>query len=63
MIENATTKNVRAVKAALVLKGLNLAQWARNHGYPTTTVWQAVHGVRSGKISKEIRKALNVTTS
>jgi lambda repressor-like predicted transcriptional regulator len=46
------------VKAGLALRGLTLAAWSRERGYPMTTVHQAVHKTRSGKRSQKILKEL-----
>lgn len=48
----------RRLKAALALRGLTLAGWARARGYPRVTVWNAVHGRRHGEKSRAIRSQL-----
>jgi gp16 family phage-associated protein len=57
MKRNAT-KISQSVKAGLALRGKTLAAWARENGYPMTTVHQAVHSTRNGETSKKIRKQL-----
>jgi lambda repressor-like predicted transcriptional regulator len=46
------------VHAALVLSGSSLAGWSRNKGYAMTTVWNALHGRRGGKLSQKIHTEL-----
>jgi len=46
------------VHSALVLTGSSLAAWARKKGYAMTTVWNALHGNRDGKMSRQIRSQL-----
>ena len=53
-----TTKISQRVKAGLALRGKTPAEWAREKGYPMTTVHQAIHGKRNGKTSRKILKEL-----
>jgi hypothetical protein len=46
------------VHSAVALLGTTLAHWADQHGYPRTTVHQAVNGTRGGKKSMSIRAEL-----
>lgn len=53
-----TTKISHRIKAGLALRGMTLASWARQKGYPMTTVWQAAHGTRDGRVAKKIKSEL-----
>ena len=46
------------LRAALVHRGLSLHRWARDHGYPYTSVVSAARGERHGQHSKSIRAQL-----
>lgn len=51
-------RNYRDLRARLIEKGTTLSGWAREYGYPLTTVYGAARGERSGVKATHIRKQL-----
>ncbi|MEM0964812.1 MAG: hypothetical protein AAGJ81_01505 [Verrucomicrobiota bacterium] len=50
--------NPKRIRAALILKGMNVSDFARKHGFPRSTVQDALTGRRGGVITVRIMEAL-----
>jgi len=51
-------KKTRQIKAALALRGQTAKAWALSNCFPVTTVHQAIHGKRAGRVSQSVLKKL-----
>lgn len=58
-----STPNLKAkqVRIALLLQGHTLHSWAREHGFPYSTVWRAAHRGARRASSKAITEELMAT--
>jgi hypothetical protein len=52
-----TTKISQRVPA-IAIPRFNVTAWAQKKGYSRTTVHQAIHGTRNGKVTQKIRNEL-----
>lgn len=46
------------IRAALMLRGLHFARWAKLKGYSHSTVWTAAYQLRGGKLARKIHAEL-----
>jgi gp16 family phage-associated protein len=51
--------NPRKIKAEFVLQGTTMRQWAKEQGYPVSSVSMALHGNRKGPQSQKILQRLS----
>lgn len=60
----SSAKNVNPeymkLRSSLLDAGYTISSWARENGYPVTTVFDAAKGNRSGLISRTIRRKLKL---
>lgn len=61
MRKDANTK-YRQLRAKLIRKGTNITQWAKERGYPATSVYSAAQGYRTGIKSIRILQELEAFT-
>lgn len=57
-VTNGTRNGANRIRAALALRGLTFASWARRHGYSLPTVWTAAYRLRGGKVARKIQAEL-----
>jgi hypothetical protein len=56
--ENKANADYRRLRSALILRGVNLRQFALNNGYRISTVYDAARGSRAGIVATKIRREL-----
>jgi hypothetical protein len=58
-MEKNTKSITQLIRAGLIRSGhANLAAWARSNGTNYNTAYAALHGLRSGRMTKRVRKQL-----
>lgn len=56
---NRQVKRYDTIKSRMIEKGTNLNLWAKEKGYPQSSVYAAARGTRGGIKAVKIQKELN----
>lgn len=61
-MDSSSRPNPKHLRAGLLMKGLTLAAFAKQHRYSMSTVKAAICGKRNGPKSKAILRRVRITT-